>query len=83
MATLQRTKEVLQLPVQAKGETMNPISGLLQDVGNILHDVESILEDVSKFSNMLDNAGGANGSNGGGENIIGDVVKILPLIAML
>ena len=62
---------------------MNPISGLLQDVGNIMQDVESVVQDVSKFANMLEGGMGANQAQGGAGNIMQDVMQVLPEVLPL
>ena len=72
---------------------MNPISGILGGVENILQDVEKVLQEVSQFSNLLDQAGGANSGQAGGANsgqsgvdiggILKDVAQALPLLAAL
>jgi hypothetical protein len=74
--------------IAEKERTMNPISGLLQDVENIMQDVEKIMQEVSQFSNMMDQAGGmgaTQGQNGGpgGNNIMSDVMQALPIVLAL
>lgn len=64
---------------------MNPISGILGGVENILQDVEKVLQEVSQFSNLLDQAGGANSGQSGVDigGILKDVAQALPLLAAL